>query len=415
MAIPIPASFWRGGTSRALMLRANAIASYSPAIRDKIILAAMGSPDPDGRQIDGLGGGYSSVSKTVVISQPGEGLDQQRAHGRLPGPDWADDADRTNAYDVVYRFAQVGVREPKLDWAATCGNMLSAVAVSAIDDRLVPESTLRNRLNESKVSLRILANTGTIFTAHVPVNADTLRVPETEDATGYALAGVPGLGLPVELEFPLDPASTGAFTGRTVDTVPLAGRDVPCSMITAGLPNLFVRPEDLGLPLDTLTRSPADLDSDDQLRAIIENFRHAAAQIHDLTKLQYSAASPKVCLIGGARDYTTTGGETLKSNDFDIIVRAFSTGDAHRSVPGTTLTALSVARSIKGSLVESLCLANDQAVQRIRVGHPAGVAESAVVVSGEGAATAVLMTRTAREIMRGEVMIPSRCFEKDDQ
>jgi len=113
----IPATFWRGGTSRGLILRASTLAPYSPSARSRIILTALGSPDPGGRQIDGLGGGVSSLSKVCTVGLPGEGAEEQRRMGRLPGVEWADDGER-GEWDVVYRFCQVGVRDSTLDWYA---------------------------------------------------------------------------------------------------------------------------------------------------------------------------------------------------------------------------------------------------------------------------------------------------------
>lgn len=115
----IPASFWRGGTSRGLFFRPEHLAPYAPHVRDQIIFTALGSPDPAGRQISGLGGGVSSLSKVAIVGVPGEALDEQKQFGTLPGVPWADDGARHGQeWDLVYRFAQVGVREPVLDWYA---------------------------------------------------------------------------------------------------------------------------------------------------------------------------------------------------------------------------------------------------------------------------------------------------------
>jgi hypothetical protein len=115
---PVASSFWRGGTSRGLIFRAQALAPFSPTARDNIILTALGSPDPNGRQIDGLGGGVSSLSKAMIIGLPGEGLEEQRTYGRLPGPEWADDGHRDGlgSWDLVYRFCQVPIKSDDLDW-----------------------------------------------------------------------------------------------------------------------------------------------------------------------------------------------------------------------------------------------------------------------------------------------------------
>ncbi|KAI5480439.1 methylitaconate delta-isomerase [Pseudohyphozyma bogoriensis] len=308
----IAASFWRGGTSRGLIFRANAMAILPSAVRDKVILAAMGSPDPDGRQISGLGGGVSSLSKAAIIGLPGEGLEDQKTNGRLPGCEWADDESRRGEYDLVYRFAQVGVRDSTVDWSATCGNMLGAVAHAAISSHILPYSTLftRSRLgglsalsDETKpfmFPLKILsASNSQIIYARVPLDPISLEIFQPPDGEGFKLAGVPGEGAAIELEFPIGFESGGEgglVTGRARDLIHLDGHDpIPVSVITAGLPNVFVNVTSLSLPPDLLAAPAPVLTAHPALPLLLESLRQAAASQFNIP---ISLASPKITLVG---------------------------------------------------------------------------------------------------------------------
>ena len=239
--IPVPASFWRGGTSRGLLLRASVLAPFPPQARTRLILQALGSPDPDGRQIDGLGGGVSSLSKVAVVGVPGEGLEAQGAQGRLPGVSWADDGrrDGVGEWDIVYRFGQVSVREPVIDWTASCGNLLAAVALAAVSGKepLLAYSTLFMRAKRLPqppfghplmLPINILsASNGVLMRARVPLDPLTLQVWEPAEGEGVALAGVPGEAAGIEVQMPLEGGEgVGIVTGRAEDMVEVDGHEV---------------------------------------------------------------------------------------------------------------------------------------------------------------------------------------------
>lgn len=220
----IPASFWRGGTSRGLVFRASVLSSYTAAQTNAIILTALGSPDPAGRQISGLGGGVSSLSKVSIIGSPGEGRDKPHFK-ELPGVAWADEEGKN--WDIVYRFAQVSVRTPELDWSSTCGNMLAAVATSGVQN-ILPYSTLFERSRTLPIPapgqpilfpLSILsASTGDIFKATVPIDPITLEMWEPPVGQGCVIAGVPGEAAGIMLEMPLAEGG-GLLTPNTTEIV----------------------------------------------------------------------------------------------------------------------------------------------------------------------------------------------------
>lgn len=217
----IRATFWRGGTSRGLIFSASRLAPYDQATRDAILCAALGSPDPDGRQIDGLGGGASSLSKVAILNAPGRGFagTAYKAGNPLPGPYWVDDLNASRhpklGWDVVYRFGQVPINGTVVDWGSTCGNLIAAVAKHSIWQQTLDSHKIKSRAAKAGVDprdpnarftcpVRILnpSNGGTRSIAHVPVTrCDNLWLPD--DVGVASIAGVPGTSASVVIETPL--------------------------------------------------------------------------------------------------------------------------------------------------------------------------------------------------------------------
>ncbi|SCV71213.1 BQ2448_2801 [Microbotryum intermedium] len=433
----IPASFWRGGTSRGLLFRASTLAAFPPAIREQIIYTAMGSPDPGGRQISGLGGGVSSLSKACILGLPGEGLEEQNVMSRLPGPAWADDGDRKGLgqWDVVYRFAQVGVREAVLDWCvacpATCGNMLSAVAVSSISSFIIPYSTLFTRARSLPrpepgepllfpLSILSAAN-GLVMRARVPLDPYTLQVWDPEPGKGAKIAGVPEEAAAIECEMPIESTQDGAdgsglVTGRVKDSVSIDGKEITVSIVSSGLPNIFLPISELpkldpSISPSLLSAAAHELTSHPTLPTLLERIRTTFAKTYSIA---LSLASPKITLIGSipSSNYQTSSNATITPSDADLLVRAISSGDFHATIPGTTLGALNIALGHKGTTVNSLVgeeRAREDGVVEVKAAHAAGVAEAKVRFE-KGRPSSVVMVRTAREIMRGDVSVPERVF-----
>jgi 2-methylaconitate isomerase len=359
----IRAVYMRGGTSRCLVFHDEDLPHAGPA-RDRILLAAMGSPDPYGRQLDGLGGGISSLSKACII-------------GRSHRPD----------ADVDYTFAQVEVTKPVVDYAGNCGNCSSAVGPFAIDEKLV-EAT------DSETTVRIHnTNTRKIIHAHVPV-CDGEAAVEGD----FELAGVPGRGARIALDF-LDPG--GAGTGRLLPSGHardvIAGVDA--SLVDATNPVVFVRAEDLGV---TGTETPMAIDADRALMARLEGLRTEAAERMGIPG---SAAVPKIALVAPAIDFTALDGLAHAKTDVDLLARVISMGNCHRAVPLTVAMCLAVASRVPGTLVHELTTVTGD----VRLGHPSGILPIDAEVGsrdGEPWAERVTVYRTARRLMEGFVRVP---------
>jgi 2-methylaconitate isomerase len=366
----IRAVYMRGGTSRCLVFHARDLPAPGPA-RDAVLLAALGSPDPNGRQLDGLGGGISSLSKACIIGPP-----------TLPGA------------DVDYTFAQVEVRKAFVDYAGNCGNCSSSVGPFAIDEGLVAA-------HEGETLVRIHnTNTRKLIVAHVPV------VDGEAAVTGdFELAGVAGRGARIALDF-VDPggAGTGRLlpTGRARDVV--GGVDVSC--VDATNPVVFVRARDLGL---SGTETPQAVDADHELAARLEKLRVEAAARMGMAE---SAAVPKIAFVAPAAEYAALDGAHHGAAHFDVLGRAISMGNCHRAFPLTVAMCLAVAAHVPGTVVHE-CVANGggpRPAADVRLGHPSGILPIAARVATDGGgpkAETVTVYRTARRLMEGFVRVPA--------
>jgi 2-methylaconitate cis-trans-isomerase PrpF len=364
----IRAVYMRGGTSRCLVFHDADLPPASVA-RDRVLLAALGSPDPYGRQLDGLGGGISSLSKACII-----------APSTHPGA------------DVDYTFAQVHVTRAEVDYAGNCGNCSSAVGPFAIDEGLVPAV-------EGKTVVRVHnTNTKKLIVEHVPV-----RGGEAEVSGDFELPGVAGRGARIALDF-LDPggAGTGCLlpTGRARDVI----EGVVASCVDATNPLVFVRARDLGL---VGTERPEVVDADRDLGARLEAIRVTAAQRMGIPG---SASVPKVAVVGPPAGFAAMDGSPHDAADVDVVARVISMGNCHRAFALTAAMCLAVAVKIDGSVVAECArpAARGDGAD-VRLGHPSGVlpiAARVVMRDGEPHAECVTTYRTARRLMEGSVRIP---------
>jgi len=380
----IRAVFMRGGTSKALMFRQADLpldrADWAP-----IFLSAMGSPDPNGRQLDGMGGGISSLSKVCVIGAPSH-------------PD----------ADVDFTFAQIGVGDSVVDYAGNCGNMSSAVGPFAIEEGMLP------RPADGPVSVRIHnTNTRKIIVATFEVRGGRAVVEGD-----CAIDGVAGTGAPIRLDF-VDPG--GAKTGRTLPSgkpvdllTPAIGAPIEATLVDAANPCVFVRASDLGL---TGTELPDSLDANKDLLKRLEAIRQAGSVAMGLTSDLKAAADmqsiPKVALVAAPAAAPTLSGRQLRASEIDLLVRMISVGQPHKAVPITGGLCLGVACRIPGSLPESVLGA--RASNALRIGHPSGILlVDALVEQREPGVTAGVSSgvvarhasvfRTARRLFQGEVL-----------
>ncbi|PWN89916.1 DUF453-domain-containing protein [Acaromyces ingoldii] len=433
----IPAVFYRGGTSRGLLFKDSHLACYDAKTRDRILCAAMGSPDPDGRQIDGLGGGASSLSKIAVVSpsSPSSFADQARRLGHaFAGVDaqWSAEGGEDRAAkisDVVYRFGQVPINDgTNVDWGSTCGNMVAAVAHFAVQEQLLKASSGEAEVASEKGTLpvRILAHdSGKVVRAHVPVlQHDGRWLPAAE---GQAqISGVPGTHPGILIESPLE--GSVLSTGNALDHVEVDGETIPISIVDTGLPVIFVSALDLSIPLSDLVQHPAAIDSNRALMDRLERIRFQASQLTPDLASKFSPPAPKICVVHPAASYKTTGGQEVTADETDLLARTVSVHQLHRTIPATTLSALAAARCFADSVVSRTVSpalspmtkkATEEAgggddVRAITIGQPAGASSASVQTDEGGQPRAIVMLRTARRIMQGEVLVPGDCLPHPD-
>lgn len=378
----IPAVFYRGGTSRAIFFQARDM-TEDRHLQDAIFLRAMGSPDPNGRQLDGLGGGISSLSKVAII-----------------GPSSRPDA------DVDYTFGQVSINSALVDRSSNCGNMSSAVGPFAVEEGLVPapsdgEATVRiHNTNTSKVILsRFQMEDGS---------------PAVEG--DYELPGVAGAGSRIRLDF-MDPggAGTGRLlpTGRTIDEIKVDGiGQFEASLVDATNPAVFVRARDIGLQG---SESPAAIDARPDLMVTLEQIRAEAGVRMGIapdarTISESFPSSPKIAIVAPPADYLDLTGTLVPAGDFDILSRIISMGKTHRAYALTGAMCLAVAARIPGTLANEAARPGSG---DLRLGHPSGAQAVGAVVerTPEGpVAERVIVYRTARRLMEGAVCVPESVF-----
>lgn len=371
----IPAVFMRGGTSKALVFKASDLPE-DRARWDAIFLAAMGVPDPNGRNLDGMGGGLSSLNKVCVVGPPS----------------------RADA-DVDFTFAQLTFATDTVDYSGNCGNMSSAIGPFALEEGLVagPES------GEAAVRINN-TNTGKIILARFPVEGGLLAADGA-----FALDGVAGSAAPIRLEF-LDPGGAKAGkllpTGNAVDTLDLSDLgSIEASCMDAANPCVFVRAQDVGKSGAEL---PGELEQDDTFLKLMEAIRRAGSVAMGLAAAPDDAARiasiPKVAMVSAPQDTELLSGEVLGAGKYDIAIRMISVGQPHRAVPITGAICLAVAARVAGSIPHSVCRAQ---AGPIRIGHASGTTQvDAAVMQGEVEYGAVY--RTARRLFEGAVVYRAR-------
>ena len=375
--LKIPAVFMRGGTSNAVVFHAKDL----PADRaqwDEIFLAAIGSPDPYGRQLDGMGGGVSSLSKVCVV-----------------GPSSRPDA------DIDYTFAQVQVKEARVDYKANCGNMSSAMGPFAVDEGILKVS--------GKEALVRVHNTNTkkIIWARFPMD-DGMAAVDGD----MAIPGVSGTGAPVKLEF-REPggASTGKLlpTGNVVDVLDVPGiGKIKASMVDAANACVFVRAADLGAKGAEL---PEEIEGNPELLKKLAAVRAAASVAMGISKSVEEAARASVPFVGfvsAPQDAKTLTGESLSASGMDVAARMMSNGQPHRALPLTCTLCLAVAARIEGSVVNEVTRASKDPEAEIRIAMPSGVltvAASVRKLEGQWHAEQGAFYRTQRRMFEGHVVI----------
>lgn len=390
--IKIPATYIRGGTSKGVFFRLQDLpetAQVPGPARDALLMRVIGSPDPYGKQIDGMGGATSSTSKTVILSKSSR-------------PD----------HDVDYLFGQVSIDQSFVDWSGNCGNLSAAVGPFAISAGLVDPG----RVPQNGVAIvRIWqANIGKTIIGRVPVTNG--EVQETGD---FELDGVTFPAAEVQLEF-MDPAAEeegagGAMfpTGNVVDDLEVPGvGTLKATMINAGIPTIFVNAESIGY---TGTELQDAINSDTKALAMFETIRAYGALrmglIKDVDEAAKRQHTPKVAFVAKPVDYVASSGKKVAAADVDLLVRALSMGKLHHAMMGTAAVAIGTAAAIPGTLVNLAAGGGER--NAVRFGHPSGtlrVGAEAQQVNGEWVVKKAIMSRSARVLMEGWVRVPGDAF-----
>ncbi len=385
--VSIPATYMRGGTSKGVFFRLQDLpeaAQLPGEARDRLFLRVIGSPDPYGAHIDGMGGATSSTSKCVILSQSTR-------------PD----------HDVDYLYGQVSIDKAFVDWSGNCGNLSTAAGAFAIHAGFVdPARVPRN----GTCTVRIWqANIGKTIIAHVPVTDGAVQ--ETGD---FELDGVTFPAAEIVLEF-IDPSDDGEGggsmfpTGHLVDDLDVPGVGTfKATMITAGIPTVFVNAADIGY---TGTELREAINGDPQQLARFEQIRVAGALRMGLIKTPAEALqrqhTPKIAFVAPPADYVSASGRKVAAGDIDLLVRALSMGKLHHAMMGTAAVAIGTAAAIPGTLVN--LAAGGGTRTAVRFGHPSGtlrVGAEAKQVNGEWTVTKAIMSRSARILMEGRVRVP---------
>lgn len=388
MQIPIPATYMRGGTSKGIFFNLADLpkpCQVAGATRDAFLLRVVGSPDPYGKQIDGLGNGSSSTSKVVIISPATDGT-----------------------HDVNYLFGQVAIDKAMIDWSGNCGNLTGAVGSFAIFNGLVSKDKIpENGICTVKIYQQNIFKT---IIAYVPIKDG--QVVETGD---FELDGVAFPASEIKIEFidPVDDTGEMFPTGNLKDrlVVPYVG-EFEVTMINAGIPTIFLHASDLGF---TGTEKQADINSNSEILAKLEKIRAYGAVkmglIDDVEQAQSRQHTPKIAWVAPPTDYVASSGKTVKADDIDLLVRAMSMGQLHHAMMGTASVAIGTAGTIVGTLVNDV--AGGQELTEVCFGHPSGtltVGGQSECVDGKWVARKVSMSRSARRLMVGQVFVPEDSF-----
>lgn len=376
--LKIPAVFMRGGTSNAVVFNQKDLPA-DRAMWDEIFLAAIGSPDPNGRQLDGMGGGVSSLSKVCVV-----------------GPSTRPDA------DIDYTFAQVQVKEAKVDYGANCGNMSSAMGPFAVDEGLV-------RVSGREALVRI-HNTNTRKIIHALFGIDDGMAAVDGD---LAIPGVSGTGAPVKLEF-RDPggATTGKLlpTGNAVDVLDVPGvGKIRASLVDAANATVWINAKDIGL---TGIELPEPLEANAEAMRKLSAIRIAGSVAMGIAANAEEAAKKKaipfIGFVSPAQDAKLLSGESIAAGEVDLTGRVISNGQPHRALPLTVSLCMAVAARIEGSVVNEVLRKGGDAEAPIRIGMPSGILTvAATVKKGNGGwqAEQGAFYRTQRRMFEGQVLV----------
>lgn len=381
--IRVKATYMRGGTSKGTFFNIADLpkeAQEDKVKRDKLLQRIVGSPDIYKQQMDGMGGATSSTSKAILV-------------GKSTVPN----------HDVDYYFGQVAIDKDFMDWSGNCGNLSSAVGPFAIHEGLVD-----NVPQNGVCCVRIWqANIKKTILCYV-----TMVDGQVKEMGDYYIDGVAFPAQEINLEFaePVDPSEELFPTGNLVDDLEVPGIGTfKATMITAGIPTIFLNAADIGYKG---TELQADINSDAEALARFEKIRSYGALkmglISDLKEAETRQHTPKIAFVAPKSDFTTSSGKEVKASEIDLHVRALSMQKLHHAMMGTASVAIGVAACIEGTLVNLAAGGGEKTA--VEFGHPSGTLKVGAVIKKENGKYIVdkaTMSRSARIIMKGEVYAPA--------
>ena len=372
----ITAAYYRGGTSKGVFFQAKDLPTDNQEELSKIFLKVIGSRDPNGRQLNGMGGGVSSVSKCVIIS-----------------PSKREDA------DVDYNFIQLAVEEPVAEWNNNCGNLSGAVGPYAVNTRIVKAKEGENKVRIYQVNTdKIIHSTFEVKDGIAAVDGD------------YSIAGVAGTAAKVRLDY-LAPGGSGTGkllpTGNVVDEIDIEGHGkIKVSIVDAATPLVYILAEDLGL---SCAESPDELDAKTKQMDIIQKVRRKCAFMIGLSKSENEAPmnTPRIGIVSSPKDYKSLDKSQVTADSHDICTRMFSMGKTHKAIMGTACVNIGVAAAIEGTLPFQVKRKGANNLE-LRVGNPSGIIVAGSVIEqkeGKAEAVSAVMYRTFRPLMIGKVLV----------
>ena len=372
----IKATYYRGGTSKGVFFQKKDLPTSDQNKLNELFLKVIGSPDTNQRQLNGMGGGVSSVSKCVIIS-----------------PSERDDA------DIDYNFIQIAIDKPIAEWNNNCGNLSGAVGPYAVQEGIIKAKEGENLIRIYQVNTdKIIHSTFQVKDGKPLIEGD------------YSIAGVHGAGSKVRLDY-IEPGGSGTGkllpTGNVIDEIEIKDYGkIKVSIVDAATPLVYLLAEDIGLKG---TETPDELDAKTDKMNLIQKIRRKTAHIIGLSNSENEAPmnTPRIGIVTSPKDYVSLDKTKISSNDQDITTRMFSMEKTHKAIMGTAGVNIGVAAAIDGTIPNKVKRKNSDPLE-LRAGNPSGIMTAGAIIenkNGKPFAKSAIFFRTFRPLMRGEVLV----------
>jgi len=372
----IKATYYRGGTSKGVFFQKKDLPTSDQNKLNELFLKVIGSPDTNQRQLNGMGGGVSSVSKCVIIS-----------------PSERDDA------DIDYNFIQIAIDKPIAEWNNNCGNLSGAVGPYAVQEGIIKSKEGENLVRIYQVNTdKIIHSTFQVKDGKPLIEGD------------YSIAGVHGAGSKVRLDY-IEPGGSGTGkllpTGNVIDEIEIKDYGkIKVSIVDAATPLVYLLAEDIGLKG---TETPDELDAKTDKMNLIQKIRRKSAHIIGLSNSENEAPmnTPRIGIVTSPKDYVSLDKTKISSNDQDITTRMFSMEKTHKAIMGTAGVNIGVAAAIDGTIPNKVKRKNSDPLE-LRAGNPSGIMTAGAIIenkNGKPFAKSAIFFRTFRPLMRGEVLV----------